>query len=113
MLLISFNLDFNTYRIRHMKSLSWGEFPTREEFDAAFEADETIKRMGGYQITHGSVTDDYDAAPALYEDSEELWVELQRLWKLWNAKHEDMSDDQERAAHWVSDILGTLGFEWI
>ncbi len=101
-----------------MTRLSWGTFPVRQEFDDAFESDEVIRRMGGYAISHGSlkVTDDFDAIGGLYEDSEELWQELQRLWTLYLSLPEHdggLTEKQDRAASWVSDILGTLGFEWI
>lgn len=92
--------------------LSWGHWPTKRQFRSAFNHDEVINRMNGYHINHGSQTDDYDPPAGVY-DADGLWKELKRLWKLLTPMNENLRDEQERSARWISDILGTLGFEWI
>lgn len=87
-----------------MKVLSWGTFPSYEEFVAAF-----LKECpsGWYEIRHGSVGKD-PRPPAGDYMCRELWDELYRLWRL-----SGFRPDEDDPASWVADILWTLGFEWI
>ncbi len=84
-----------------MKKLNWGQLPLREDFERAFERELGEKL---YEIRHGSLSDDDGLRPAAGDYTcRELWVELGRLVEL----------DNEVADGWASDILSTLGFEWV
>lgn len=99
--------------------MTYGVLPTREEFDAAFEAN-----CGGH----------YGDAFAFGNDSRvgtceltcsELWAELTKAQGEWRectpacecdeprVESGDHKGCWEAAGQWCSDVLGVLGFEWV
>lgn len=114
-----------------MKTLTYGTVPSFEEFKAAFEGDETIQAMRGYEITLPETSTDYRnlrsaglLAPERYlsgairgyrmvinYSAEQLYRLIENLAEL----HSIDSDDSFRdwAGDFASSILTTLGFEWL
>ena len=82
-----------------MKAMTWGTLPKQEEFLVAFY--DACPR-GTFRITHGSESSTNLRPPAGEYTPSALWNELERL-----------NGEGEEAESWCSDILGTLGFEWI
>lgn len=95
-----------------MKSMTYGELPTREEFNAAFsEWCET----GKYSIVMGrsdsAACEDFKLGDGDWSD-DALWTAITEIVADFNAKeHEDPSAEMRMDI--VSAIMGTLGFEWI
>lgn len=84
-----------------MIRLNYGELPTREQFDKQWNEKLICTH---YRITHGMPSRHGSIRPAegVYSQ-DELWEELQNLWHM----------DCDESLGWTSDILYTLGFEWI
>lgn len=88
---------------KYRKSMTYGVMPTREAFDAAFEAAcpngrfhfGNDKRVG---------TDDFTA--------NELWDKLNEAHSDWQAGRPPLSA-REQSGDWVCLVLNSLGFEWI
>ncbi len=84
-----------------MKTLNYGDMPTRAEFDDHFFRETT---GGVYKITHGSESRRPNERPSSgLLTCSELWDECQRLNRY----------GSEESMAWVSDILYTLAIEWI
>lgn len=82
------------------RTMNYGAMPTEEEFREAFELEVP---QGTFDVSHGTESRKDDRARAGEYTASELWAECNRLAR--NQSEESMS--------WLSDILGTLGFEWI
>ncbi len=87
-----------------MKTMNYGEMPSREEFNAAFERE---CPDGTYVISHGTESRDRHRPDAGTHTASSLWAELERLHNC------GWSDADDSPWSWIADILGTLGFEWI
>lgn len=83
-----------------LKRLTYGQMPSYLEYEGNFER--VCPSTGTYSINHGSPITDDDPPAGDYTASE-LWEEMKRL-------RERQTDE---SVQWVSDILGTLGWEWI
>lgn len=96
-----------------MKCMTYGVMPERGEFDFAFAA---FCPEGTYHISHGSPGPDWRPAAHNYT-REELWVELEELVDLENSGEVETADmiegREDSPGSWASDILYTLGFEWV
>lgn len=95
-------------------TMNYGEIPTREAFDAAFERE----CPNGFQFGN----DPYVGFATL--DSDDTWAELEAQLATWeNGEHDsDCPGDGECSGHgcpceeagsWCSCVLGCLGFEWV
>jgi len=82
-----------------MKSYTYGNLPTYDDFAAAFEADQDIGPT--YRIRN----DPYFGSDDL--TCTELYEQLERARDDWEENGEDAAGD------FASAILQTLGFEWV
>lgn len=82
------------------QTLSYGVLPSQDNFSTEFNS----QIFGLYEIRHGTKAQEGEERPDAGDYTERaLWAELQRLVTL----------DTESSLSWASDILSTLGFEWI
>lgn len=103
-----------------MKTLTYGTLPSREEFEAAWEAHDPP--------AHGRFAFYNDPRVGTCElTCSELWAELvnaRREWELGGecsecsgpcqeARRSDSIISPDTAGQWCSDVLGVLGFEWV
>lgn len=79
--------------------MTYGQMPTREEFDAAFEE---ICPDGYFKFGNDPI----------YGDS---WVTASDLWAKMNSIMESAiaPDEDAEQVDWVGDVLNVLGFEWV
>lgn len=87
------------------KPMTFGTFPSHEEFEQAFDA----KCPFGFRLEHGSPG--HAMAPGLY-DCHELWRELHDLTEREGRGDWDGPEDKGPGT-WASSVMGQLGFEWI
>lgn len=78
--------------------MTYGTLPSRREFIRACGSRE-IYRIAGRPAERDGVAGEYTC--------QELYGLVKRLTREWNENGDDNAGD------WASDILGTLGFEWI
>jgi len=97
------------------RRLTYGQLPSREEFDAAFEEE----APAGYRVRLSSR--DYDAlewaglyhyAPRDRWDEDETWEILNALVAAWR-RGDDDPYGADYAGDLASSIMTTLGFEWV
>ncbi len=86
-------------------TMTYGEMPTREQFDQAWDA------QGIDKFTFGN-------DPIMGNDSltrDELWDKLQWVWNEYADKLGGMGlgDDPEKQGSWLADVLSCLGVEWV
>jgi hypothetical protein len=91
-----------------MISMTFGEMPTRDQFDSQFQRFEDQngidlfrfgddKRLGNCSLTRN-----------------ELWAELEKVHAEYSTLlADDGEDDPEDVGQWLSCVLEVLGFEWI
>jgi hypothetical protein len=95
----------------HM-SMTFGHFPTKQQWDAHWEAHADSPY---YDISMGRGPSARAAEARLHLDGsydrDQLWKKVHELYNI--ADSEDDYDGDDSAASWASDIMGTLGFEWI
>lgn len=91
-------------------SMTYGELPTREQYDDAWSA---LESAG--ELRHGLFTFGND--PRLGDVSlsrDELWKEICRAHKEYMGLLEDDTDqDPEEVGSWLSSVLSCLNFEWV
>jgi len=82
-----------------MKTLTYGVLPTQEQFDAAFER---VCYAGPFWVGNDSrmVTCALTAS--------DLWRELVKTHAEWKEDYHNMTP-----AMWCSNVLYSLGFEWV
>lgn len=89
-------------KIRHLvaaiKTMTYGDLPTEEEFDAAWDA----AQLPGGKFAFGN--DERVGTANLSQV--ETWAEIQKAHAEWEA-------GSEQAGDWLSSVMGTLGFEWV
>lgn len=110
--------------------LNYGQLPTRQYFriryaltfkEEALEkgqlisSEEALKRT--FEISHGALSrapgDGVRPDPWHYT-VDELWAELNRLVDIFDGRTPGFTmPQQDEAGSWASDILSTLGIEWI
>lgn len=94
-------------------TLTFGEMPTREQFDRAWDramSDEDNPPVDGVHFHFGNDERLGDAALT----REELWAELTKASDEYQALLADDSiTDPERVGDWVSRVLYCLGIEWV
>jgi hypothetical protein len=84
-----------------MISMTYGTLPSRREFIRACGAKnlpDGIYTISGRPAERDGVAGDYTC--------QELYALVRQLTARWR-------DGEEGAGSWASDILGTLGFEWV
>ena len=93
------------------KTMTFGEMPSREEYDAAWDALEAQGELRDGMFHFGN--DKRLGTCAL--TSSELWRELQRASREYAAELEadDQGEDPEAVGDWMSCVLSCLGFEWV
>lgn len=86
-----------------VKTTTWGQLPTFEEFSAAWDRlDDAGELRGGvYRLGNDPRLGDCELSKF------SLWDEIEK------AMIEFYAGPSEEAGDWVSVVLGTLGFEWI
>ncbi len=87
--------------------LTYGVLPTWEAFSEAFERQVPSR---WYEIRHGSSGPEWRPGAGSYS-ARELYRECEKLCALDGPEWEDSCGDGPMS--WCSDILGSLGFEWI
>lgn len=80
--------------------LTWGVLPSREEFDMAFDLEQPD---GIYSIRNARGESDGPAVADGDYSSDELWSFLEAA----------VAGGDERAKNFASQVLQSLGFEWI
>ena len=86
-----------------MISMTFGEMPDFDEFEEAFDRE---VGDGRYEIRAGQL------APEWFPDGDYTAIELYRLINKMKDNWGD-DDDDDSPAQVASDIMGTLGFEWV
>jgi len=95
-----------------MISMTYGELPTRQEFEAAWEAED----LDCYRVRLNSRDSDIldwagvGVDPCGDWDPDETWAALTALTACWDSGDPYAGDV---AGDLASSILSTLGFEWI
>ena len=93
-------------------TLTYGEMPTREQFDAAWEYTDPTTPDGTKGFGFGN--DKRLGCCVLSRD--ELWEELEKAWNEYADQlgHPgSLSQDPEVVGSWVADVLSCLGIEWV
>jgi len=80
-----------------MITMTYGTLPSRREFIRACGSRE-LYRISGRPAERDGVAGEYTC--------QELYALVRQLTAHWR-------DGDETAGQWASDILGTLGFEWV
>lgn len=80
--------------------MTYGELPSKSAFEIAFNEE----CPDGYSFGNDEIVGDNTL------NSEELWAKLQECRSVWF--HED-SELGDKAGDWCSEVLSTLGFEWV
>jgi len=93
-----------------MISMTYGELPTFEQYDAAWDELEAEGELRGGKFHFGN--DKRIGTDAL--NKFELWEEIQKANKEYGELLEgDTDQDPELIGDWLSSVLSCLGFEWV
>lgn len=96
-----------------MQSMTYGNLPTREQFDVAFDAEcpggfrivlnpSDSRAVDGFKLGDGCLTAD------------QLWSAITEIVDRWRTDTGDEAGEyQDQRVDLVSSILYALGFEWI
>jgi hypothetical protein len=87
-------------------TLTYGEMPTRAQFDDGWD------QTTGHVFTFGN--DERLGNCSMTRD--ELWEELERAWNEYADQlgHPgSLSRDPEKLGSWLADVLHCLGIEWV
>lgn len=87
------------------KTMTFGHFPSYEEFEQAFEAECPF----GFRIEHGSPG--HAVAAGIYSCNE-LWEELHEL-VLLDQEDRWFGPEDKGPRAWADSIMARLGFEWV
>ncbi len=95
-----------------MTSMTYGTLPTRDEFDAAFDAETDGTYRVDLNSRDGDILDwiDVDVDVNGTWDADDAWAVLTALVACWQSGDEYAG---EYAGDVASAILATLGFEWV
>lgn len=96
--------------MNRMTSMNWGELPTFEAFKAAFERE---CPDGTYNVTPGIGRNRATEEAAGDHTAEELYALCDRMKDDYPEDPGDTIAEEESGERLVSDILYTLGFEWL
>lgn len=88
-----------------MKSMSWGDMPTFEEFKEAFNRE---CAGGSYEIVAGAGVDSVMLRASGSYTAERLFELVDTMREDWEGE-----EDGDSPARLAGDIMSTLGFEWI
>lgn len=94
-----------------MHSMTYGELPTEEQYDAAWDRLLEEGELRGDVFHFGN--DPRMGTCALTQS--ELWKEIQRVKEEYESKltGDDCEEDPEVCGGWLSNVLFCLGFEWV
>lgn len=116
-----------------MKSLTFGTLPSFDEFKAAFDAQDGLSEGGLYEITmpeHSTDQQNFSVAGLLARGEDrftEIGYHYNHVFVAYNAEQlyrlvenlielSEIDEDEEFekwARGWGSDIMSTLGFDWV
>lgn len=89
--------------------MTFGTMPSREQYDAAWDAVEAVATADGFRPPHMFHFGNDPRMGSLGMTRDELWAELVRA----HAEYDVPGPGAEEAGEWCSDVLGRLGIEWV